>query len=71
MLTLSQVARWLQIHPNTLRRWANTGRIRSYRINVRGDRRFEETDIRKFLSESDNQYQARIESEYISALLKR
>ena len=51
MLTLVEVANWLKIHPNTLRRWANSGKIRSYRISSRGDRRFEEVDIRRFLTE--------------------
>ena len=50
MLTVSEVARILHVHPNTLRRWSNKGRIRSYRINPRGDRRYRLRDIEGFLA---------------------
>ena len=50
MLTVSEVARLLHVHPNTLRRWSNKGRIRSYRINPRGDRRYRLRDIEDFLA---------------------
>ena len=50
MLTVSEVARLLHVHPNTLRRWSNKGRIRSYRINPRGDRRYRLRDIEGFLA---------------------
>ena len=50
MLTVSEVARLLHVHPNTLRRWSNKGRIRSYRINPRGDRRYRLRDIEAFLA---------------------
>jgi excisionase family DNA binding protein len=48
MLTVKEVAR---IHPNTLRRWSNRGRIRAYRITPRGDRRFRREEITHFLAE--------------------
>ena len=51
MLTVSEVARILHVHPNTLRRWSNKGRIRSYRINPRGDRRYRLRDIEGFLAQ--------------------
>ena len=51
MLTVSEVARLLHVHPNTLRRWSNRGRIRSYRINPRGDRRYKLRDIEGFLAQ--------------------
>jgi excisionase family DNA binding protein len=41
MLTVREVARLLHVHPNTLRRWSNSGRIKAYRITPRGDRRTE------------------------------
>ncbi len=50
MLTVGEVARLLHVHPNTLRRWSNRGRIRSYRINPRGDRRYRLRDIEDFLA---------------------
>jgi len=51
MLTVKEVARLLHIHPNTLRRWSNRGRIRAYRITPRGDRRFRREEITRFLAE--------------------
>jgi len=51
MLTGREVARLLHVHPNTLRRWSNDGRIRAYRINPRGDRRFNREEVRRFLAE--------------------
>jgi excisionase family DNA binding protein len=55
MLTVREVARLLHVHPNTLRRWSNDGRIRAYRINRRGDRRFKREEVDRFLAESDGQ----------------
>ena len=51
MLTVREVARLLHVHPNTLRRWSNKGRIRVYRITPRGDRRFKREDIARLLAE--------------------
>jgi excisionase family DNA binding protein len=51
MLTVTEVARLLHVHPNTLRRWSNNGRIRAYRITPRGDRRFKYREIERFLDE--------------------
>jgi excisionase family DNA binding protein len=51
MLTIREVARLFHVHPNTLRRWSNNGRIRAYRITPRGDRRFKREEIVHFLAE--------------------
>jgi len=51
MLTIREVAELLHIHSNTLRRWADQGIIRAYRITRRGDRRFMREDIAHFLAE--------------------
>ncbi len=51
MLTVREVARLLHVHPNTLRRWSNSGRITAYRITARGDRRFKREDVARFLAE--------------------
>ena len=51
MLTIREVARLLHVHPNTLRRWSNDGRIRAYRITSRGDRRYKREEIARFLDE--------------------
>jgi excisionase family DNA binding protein len=55
MLTLREVARLLHVHPNTLRRWSNNGRIKAYRITPRGDRRFKREEIVRFLAELNRQ----------------
>jgi excisionase family DNA binding protein len=55
MLTVTEVARLLHVHPNTLRRWSNNGRIRAYRITPRGDRRFKYVEIVRFLDEQNGQ----------------
>jgi excisionase family DNA binding protein len=50
MLTASDVARLLNVHMNTVRRWSNQGILKAYRIGSRGDRRFRREDITYFLS---------------------
>ena len=55
LLTVSEVADLLHVHPNTLRRWSNKGIIRTYRINRRGDRRFKREEIARFLAELNDQ----------------
>ena len=50
MLTTSDVARLLNVHINTVRRWSNQGTLKTYRIGARGDRRFRREDIANFLS---------------------
>ena len=49
MLTASDVARLLNVHMNTVRRWSNQGVLKAYRIGSRGDRRFRQEDIDYFL----------------------
>ena len=51
MLTTSDVARLLNVHINTVRRWTNQGIVRAYRVGSRGDRRFRQEDITRFLSQ--------------------
>ena len=49
MLTVSDAARLLNVHVNTVRRWSNQGILKAYRIGSRNDRRFHEDDIASFL----------------------
>ena len=51
LLRTADVARLLRIHTNTVRRWANDGSLRSYRVGKRGDRRFRSEDVERALSE--------------------
>jgi len=50
MMTVREVAQLLHLHTNTVRRWADQGIIRAYRITRRGDRRFRQEDIVRFLA---------------------
>ena len=50
MLNMSEAAKVIGVHTNTLRRWANKGVVRCYRISTRGDRRFKREDIDRFLA---------------------
>ena len=49
MLTAGDVARLLNVHMNTVRRWTNKGILKTYRVGPRGDRRFHREDIALFL----------------------
>ena len=51
MLTANEVARLLNVHMNTVRRWSNQGNLTAYRIGSRGDRRFVQEDVYLLLSE--------------------
>ena len=53
MLTVKDVARLLNIHVNTVRRWSDQNILRACRITRRGDRRFRQEDIARFLAEYD------------------
>src|ERR1700692_4808074 len=47
-LSATQAARLLDVHPNTIRTWSDQGRLRYYRINPRGDRRYRLGDLQGF-----------------------
>lgn len=49
MLTVSKVADSLNVHPHSVRRWADSGMLQCYRIGFRGDRRFKPEDVDEFL----------------------
>ena len=59
MLTVGEVSTLLHIHPNTLRRWADKGLIKSFCITPRGDRRFTSQDVDEFLNLMNSQNQGR------------
>jgi excisionase family DNA binding protein len=56
MLTVTDVSGVLNISVNTVRRWTNRGILMTYRIGPRGDRRFRQSDIVKFLNEKSESY---------------
>jgi len=51
-LSTGEVARLLNIHCNTVRRWSQIGLLKTYRVGPRGDRRFKRTDVQKLLEKS-------------------
>ena len=53
MLTISDVAQFLGVHVNTVRRWSDQGMLKSYRIGSRGDRRFRREDVDDFLKKGE------------------
>ena len=52
-LTVTRAAEVLGVHANTVRAWSDAGRLRYYRINPRGDRRYRMSDLQRFLAASD------------------
>ena len=50
LLTLSEAARVLKVHPNTLRKWDKKGILRAVRFGQRGDRRYKKEDIERLIS---------------------
>jgi excisionase family DNA binding protein len=51
VLTMREACKILNVHSNTLRRWSNQGRIRTYHIGVARQRRFKRDDITALLEE--------------------
>ncbi len=49
-LTVTRAAGVLGVHANTVRAWSDAGRLRYYRINPRGDRRYRMGDLQRFLA---------------------
>ncbi len=52
-LTASELARLLNVHINTVRRWSDRGLLKANRIGPRGDRRFSQESIAQFLAQSE------------------
>jgi excisionase family DNA binding protein len=52
-LSVTKAARLLGVHPNTIRTWSDQGRLRYYRINPRGDRRYRLGDLQGFLAAAE------------------
>jgi excisionase family DNA binding protein len=50
MLTIAEASEMLRLHPNTIRRWADSGKLKAYRLGSRGDRRFRREDVEAILA---------------------
>ena len=49
LLKLSEAAKILKVHPNTLRLWDKNGTLTAIRIGVKRARRYRKVDIEKFI----------------------
>ena len=49
LLSSTDAARFLGVHPNTIRRWSDDGIIHAYRFGKRLNRKFSKTDLEKLL----------------------
>jgi len=50
LLKISEAARLLNVHPNTLRKWDKKGILKAIRFGVRGDRRYRKEDILRLVN---------------------
>lgn len=53
IMTTSEVAYFLHVHPNTVRHWTNKGLLPSFRLGTRRDRRFRREDVDDFLRQNN------------------
>jgi excisionase family DNA binding protein len=49
LITVSEAAKLLNVHQNTLRRWSDQGIINTFKIGARGDRRYTVSDVQHLL----------------------
>jgi excisionase family DNA binding protein len=49
IITLSQACVMLNCHPNTLRKWDNSGFLKAIRFGIRGDRRYHKKEIEELI----------------------
>lgn len=50
LLKLSEAAEFLNVHPNTLRKWDSKGILVAVRFGERKDRRYKKEDIMKLVN---------------------
>ncbi len=51
IITLAEACAILSLHPNTLRKWDNSGYLRAIRYGTRKDRRYRRSDVLKLLKQ--------------------
>lgn len=49
MMTITEVADYLHLAINTVRRWSDEGVLTAYRLGPRGDRRYDLQEVNKIL----------------------
>lgn len=50
LLTISEAAALINVHPETLRRWDREGTLVALKVNERGDRCYRESDLLEFMN---------------------
>lgn len=50
LLKIREAAEILSVNPETLRRWDRSGKLKAIIISKRGDRRYRQEDIEKFIN---------------------
>jgi excisionase family DNA binding protein len=55
-LTTRQLARVLNVHINTVRRWSNKGLLRPIRVGPRGDRKFTRDEVIRILNDAESHF---------------
>ncbi|MBU0964573.1 helix-turn-helix domain-containing protein, partial [Patescibacteria group bacterium] len=63
LLTIKQVSEIFKVHPNTLRNWDRSGRLKAVRIGPRKDRRYEKSTVQKLYKELYSKGEIEIESQ--------
>lgn len=51
IITLAEASAILGLHPNTLRKWDNSGYLKAIRFGTRKDRRYRKSDILRVLEQ--------------------
>ena len=49
LLKIREAAEMLSVNPETLRRWDRSGKLKAIIISKRGDRRYRQEDIEKYI----------------------
>jgi ADP-ribose pyrophosphatase YjhB (NUDIX family) len=52
LVSISKTAELLDVHPNTLKRWDKSGQLKAIRFGTRGDRKYREADLQRFIISS-------------------
>jgi len=56
LIGIKEAAEMLSVHPATLRRWDESGKLKPVIVSKRGDRRYRLEDINKFIDGSLKQF---------------
>lgn len=51
IITLAEACEILGLHPNTLRKWDNSGYLKAIRYGTRRDRRYRKSDIMRVIKQ--------------------